>query len=190
MNAAKPSEFKHTTLAIAPESIVEKDGQRTWTPKQAGITLLDEEPGFTGIYVRDINGGLWPARTVWRGGDNYKSICDSWMTREGAVDQRKFKEPTKLDQLAGGLVKNGINIIMESDQKLSEDSDGFYERFGSDAAPHVGFEVEDFGDDYFLVTVKCPVEFGGKTEKYTGDEIVAGVARIVKIFGPKRRRKN
>ncbi len=49
--AAAPTEFRHTTLPRCPAKVV-------------GVTLLDEEPGYTGIYLRDEDGGLWPARTV------------------------------------------------------------------------------------------------------------------------------
>ena len=48
MQATDPRQFRHTTLAAYPEKIV-------------GVTLLDETPGFTGIYLRDQRGGLWPA---------------------------------------------------------------------------------------------------------------------------------
>ena len=45
MNALEPSQFKHTTLTAYPDKVV-------------GVTLLDESPGFTGIYLRDEQGGL------------------------------------------------------------------------------------------------------------------------------------
>jgi len=87
MDAAKPSEFKHTTLKVYPETRLE-DG--TWTPKIVGITLLDEEPGFTGIYMRDKNGGLWPARTVNHDPpEHHKSVCDSWMARPGINEDKR-----------------------------------------------------------------------------------------------------
>ena len=53
MQTQLPSQFTHTTLANYPDKII-------------GVTLLDESPGVTGIYVRDEKGGLWPARTVNR----------------------------------------------------------------------------------------------------------------------------
>ncbi len=77
MNAAKPSEFKHTTLTEYPGRCV-------------GITVLDEEPGFTGIYLRAACGGLWPARTVNRENPtHHNSVVSAWMEREGSVDLRK-----------------------------------------------------------------------------------------------------
>ena len=89
MNAAKPSEFKHTTLMFYPESLM--DGH--WTPKQVGITLLDEEPGFTGIYLRDANGGLWPARTVSHTPpEHYQAVCEAWLARDD-VHEDKRQEP-------------------------------------------------------------------------------------------------
>ncbi len=45
MIAQKPSEFKHTTLSAYPDKVV-------------GLTIVDEEPGFTGIYLRSPEGGL------------------------------------------------------------------------------------------------------------------------------------
>jgi hypothetical protein len=77
MNATKPSEFKHTSLASYPN-------------KTVGITLLDESPGITGIYVRDENGGLWPARTVNRTPpEHHQRVCDSWLARPGIHQDRR-----------------------------------------------------------------------------------------------------
>ena len=76
MTNQAPSSFRHTTLTSYPDKIV-------------GYTLLDESPGFTGIYVRDAKGGLWPARTVDRSlPAHHKSVCDAWLAREGAIDLR------------------------------------------------------------------------------------------------------
>lgn len=77
MKACGPNDFKHTTLRECPDEI-------------AGITLLDEEPGFTGIYVRSASGGLWPARTVDRSNArHHDSVVASWLSREGThVDLR------------------------------------------------------------------------------------------------------
>ena len=38
MQATKANVFKHTTLTKCPDKV-------------AGVTLLDEEPGYTGIYI-------------------------------------------------------------------------------------------------------------------------------------------
>lgn len=77
-----PSGFRHTTLDRYPDRV-------------AGITLVDEKPGFTGIYLRDPQGGLWPARTVSRraeGGKHHDSVIDAWLSREGEhVDLRAKK---------------------------------------------------------------------------------------------------
>lgn len=86
MNISPPAEFKHTTLDVYPESFV--DGK--WTPKRVGVTLLDEEPGFTGIYIRDENGGLWPARTVSHNPPkHHRSVCNSWLSGEGIHEDRR-----------------------------------------------------------------------------------------------------
>jgi hypothetical protein len=77
MEAQHPSKFKHTTLTAYPDKVV-------------GITLLDESPGFTGIYLRDENGGLWPARTVDRGDSNiHRHICNAWLQREGKHEDKR-----------------------------------------------------------------------------------------------------
>lgn len=77
MDAMHPSGFKHTTLDEYPLDV-------------AGITLVDEKPGFTGIYLRDPEGGLWPARTVSRKpASHHESVVDAWLSREGEhVDLR------------------------------------------------------------------------------------------------------
>jgi hypothetical protein len=72
-----PSPFTHTTLTSYPDTIV-------------GVTLLDESPGVTGIYLRDRNGGLWPARTVNRlPTEDYQTICDSWLARPGVNEDKR-----------------------------------------------------------------------------------------------------
>jgi hypothetical protein len=77
MDAVSPSEFEHTTLKIFPSKIV-------------GVTLLDEEPGFTGIYLRDGKGGLWPARTVSHNPpEHHRSVCESWMARPGVNEDKR-----------------------------------------------------------------------------------------------------
>jgi hypothetical protein len=180
--------FKHTTLTAHPESIISDDkGNITgYTPKQAGYVLLDEEPGVTGIYVKDVNGGLWPARTVTRSAPNYTTCTQSWLSREGAEDRRTIKEPTAIDKIRGRLKAAGVAVVMETDDKLKADTDGFYERYGSDHCSHVGFEVRDWGDQLITVTVKCPIEFGGKVEEYNNERDVDsedGVKRIIEVFG-------
>jgi len=77
-----PSGFRYTTLDRYPDRV-------------AGITIVDEKPGFTGIYLRDPQGGLWPARTVNRraeGGKHHNDVIDAWLSRDGAhVDLRAGK---------------------------------------------------------------------------------------------------
>jgi hypothetical protein len=76
MQVQAPEQFQHTTLTAYPDKIV-------------GVTLLDETPGFTGIYLRDPNGGLWPARTVNReDAQHHFDVCESWLSRPGALDKR------------------------------------------------------------------------------------------------------
>jgi len=76
MIAAAPSQFRHTTLTAYPNRI-------------AGVTLLDESPGFTGVYLRDEKGGLWPARTVSRAPiKHHRNVCAAWLARPGAQDLR------------------------------------------------------------------------------------------------------
>ena len=71
MDAKPASEFKHTTLTEYPDRIV-------------GVTILDEEPGFVGIYERDAQGGLFPARTVNRKPKKHlERVIASWMAHEG-----------------------------------------------------------------------------------------------------------
>jgi len=71
MQAFDPSQFQHTTLPCYPSKI-------------AGITLLEETPGFTGIYLRDEEGGLWPARTVSRGNaKHHNDVCAAWLLGPG-----------------------------------------------------------------------------------------------------------
>jgi len=87
MESTKPESFKHTTLNLYPESR-RPDG--TWTPKKAGITLLDEEDGFTGIYLRDAEGGLWPARTVNRAcKEHHESVCNAWLAKPGIHEDKR-----------------------------------------------------------------------------------------------------
>ena len=78
MKACGPKDFKHTTLDECPNDVV-------------GITLLDEEPGFTGIYGRSRCGGRWPARTVDRSfPEHHESVVSSWLRRDGEhVDLRR-----------------------------------------------------------------------------------------------------
>ena len=77
MNVQAPEQFRHTTLTVYPDKIV-------------GMTLLDETPGLTGIYLRDRNGGLWPARTVDRAdAQHHFDVCEAWLSKPGIhKDQR------------------------------------------------------------------------------------------------------
>ena len=71
--------WKHATLASYPDKIV-------------GITLVDEEPGMTGIYVRDPSGGLWPARTVDRSiQPHHDEVVAAWLQRPGQHEDRRRK---------------------------------------------------------------------------------------------------
>ena len=77
MQKQVPSQFTHTTLTSYPDKIV-------------GVTLLDESPGVTGIYLRDKNGGLWPARTVNRlPTEDHQTVCDSWLARPGVHEDKR-----------------------------------------------------------------------------------------------------
>jgi hypothetical protein len=78
MQTQVPPQFTHTTLTSYPDKIV-------------GVTLLDESPGITGIYLRDRNGGLWPARTVNRlPTEDYETVCDSWLARPGVNEEKRL----------------------------------------------------------------------------------------------------
>jgi hypothetical protein len=71
MDAAKPKDFKHTTLDHLPKRV-------------EGVTLLDEDSDYTGVYFRDSKGGLFPARTVYRGDPvHHESVCAAWMRCSG-----------------------------------------------------------------------------------------------------------
>jgi hypothetical protein len=77
MQRQAPPQFAHTTLTSYPDKIV-------------GVTLLNESSGITGIYLRDRNGGLWPARTVSRfPTEDYQTICDSWLARPGVHEDKR-----------------------------------------------------------------------------------------------------
>jgi hypothetical protein len=77
MNALEPSQFNHTTLTAYPDKVV-------------GVTLTDESPGFTGIYLRDEQRGLWPARTVnHEPAEHHVNVCDSWLSRPGVNEDRR-----------------------------------------------------------------------------------------------------
>ena len=76
MQATASHVFRHTTLTKCPDKV-------------AGVTLLDEEPGYTGIYIRDRDGGLWPARTVDRSlSEHHDAVCAAWLDRPGSEDRR------------------------------------------------------------------------------------------------------
>jgi hypothetical protein len=170
MPAARATDFKHTTAKQFPAKI-------------SGYVLLDEEPGFTGIYaVEEGTGLLWPARTVDRAEPHYNLVCGAWLAREGAEDQRTIKEPTLIDMLRGKLASAGVNLTIVSDTEIVSNPDGFYEVFGSDQSPHVGFEATDYGHRHVTIIVKCPIEHGGKREEYHLQDIETAISRIVAIF--------
>ena len=77
MQATDPQQFQHTSLTAYPEKIV-------------GVTLLDEAPGFTGIYLRDAKGGLWPARTVNRSKvTHHREVCEAWLCHPGIHEDKR-----------------------------------------------------------------------------------------------------
>jgi hypothetical protein len=77
MDILTPEEFRHTTLQRSPIDRI-------------GITLVDEEPGFTGVYIRDENGGLWPARTVSHfPSEHHRSVCAAWLAGPGIHEDRR-----------------------------------------------------------------------------------------------------
>lgn len=90
------SDFAHITLDKSPLDV-------------AGIVLLDEWPGFTGIYLRDPNGGLWPARTVDRSKpEHHESVINAWLSHEGEhEDRRKQRKRRYKSQAARDAQKQG-----------------------------------------------------------------------------------
>lgn len=81
-------DFKHTTLPTFPGDYDRIN--KKYTPKRVGITLLDEKPGYTGIYIRDENGGLWPARTVsHKPNKHHESVIKAWLSGEGVHEDRR-----------------------------------------------------------------------------------------------------
>ena len=82
MEIVEASEFKHTTLDRHPTTVV-------------GVTLLDESPGFTGIYVRDPRGGLWPARTVSHTpASHHADVCNAWLEGPGIHEDKRTSAAT------------------------------------------------------------------------------------------------
>ncbi len=78
MDDARNRKWTHQTIQSYPDNRI------------AGYTLLDEEPGFTGIYVRDANGGLFPARTVSHEPvEHHRSVCDSWLSCPGTHEDKR-----------------------------------------------------------------------------------------------------
>ena len=81
MKSTGQYEFKHTTGGKYPVHIV-------------GVTLLDEAPGYTGVYLRDSHGGLWPARTVRHDPpEHHRSVCAAWLSREGKHEDKRSVRP-------------------------------------------------------------------------------------------------
>lgn len=71
------SGFRHTTLVEFPVGHV-------------GYTFVDEEPGFTGIYLRAADGGLWPARTVERSNRvHHEEVCKAWLEDKGVHEDKR-----------------------------------------------------------------------------------------------------
>ena len=77
MQVTAPTQFRHTTLTEYPNKI-------------AGVTLLDESPGVTGIYLRAPDGGLWPARTVNRTPvSHHEDVCNAWLCHPGIHEDKR-----------------------------------------------------------------------------------------------------
>ncbi len=76
-------DFKHTTAKMFPGGPYEPN-------KRVGVVLVDEKPGFTGIYIRDGNGDLWPARTVsHKPKKHHESVIRAWLESEGEHQDRR-----------------------------------------------------------------------------------------------------
>lgn len=106
MEVMDPQDFKHTTLKHYPGSRV----NRKTTPERIGITLLDEKPGFTGIYIRNEFGGLWPARTVNRSNKaHHDAVCKAWLDHVGINEDRRSTRFVKFmsDRSATWVSKSG-----------------------------------------------------------------------------------
>ncbi len=74
MNYDPEYKWRHATL----------DGYPPPDSEIVGVVLCDEEPGFTGIYLRMKSGDLYPCRTVDRSNaEHHDSVCEAWMAREG-----------------------------------------------------------------------------------------------------------
>jgi hypothetical protein len=74
MEAVPASHFKHTTAKSLAD-----------IGTQAGISILEEEPRVelvAGIYLRGLNGKLWPARTVCGDPVYEKAVINAWMARD------------------------------------------------------------------------------------------------------------
>lgn len=87
MRRSTTKDFRHATLVAYPDR-----------SQVAGITLLDEKPGFTGIYLRTHAGGLFPARTVDRSapGGHHDNVVNAWLRDEGKhIDLRKRAKSRK-----------------------------------------------------------------------------------------------
>lgn len=75
--ASGAREFRHTTLSACPDKV-------------AGIALVDEEPGFTGVYYRTREGGLWPVRTVDRSmPEHHERVVRAWADIHEVLDLRR-----------------------------------------------------------------------------------------------------
>ena len=81
MDASAPYQFRHTNMTSPPVHVI-------------GITLLDEKPGYTGIYMRDANGGLWPCRTVrHKPASHHRDVCKAWLSRKGIHQDKRSVRP-------------------------------------------------------------------------------------------------
>jgi len=73
MIAQHSNQFKHTTLTSHPLKV-------------AGVSFVEERPGFTGVYLRNEEGGFWPAREVaQKPKKHHKSVCDAWAQHYGML---------------------------------------------------------------------------------------------------------
>ncbi len=71
--------------------------------KVAGLVLVDEDGAgvFTGIYLCDPDGGLYPCRTVLRSDEDYhRSVVAAWISdpRYKSVDDRRNVQPQPADR--------------------------------------------------------------------------------------------
>ncbi|MEI8196615.1 MAG: hypothetical protein WCI73_11955 [Phycisphaerae bacterium] len=58
------------------------------------MTLQDEKRGYTGIYLRDSNEGLWPCRTVrHKPASHHRDVCAAWLSHKGIHEDKRSVRP-------------------------------------------------------------------------------------------------